>query len=96
MCVEVINGMADTIVELEQKLAKLEWIPVTERLPKRGELVLVTYKTTNKIHLCKYFDDDSKNSWWSYVDDCCVWNDEVIAWMPLPKPYEKGENNVKD
>lgn len=36
-----------------------EWIPVTERLPKRDELVLVTYKTANKIQLCKYLDDGS-------------------------------------
>lgn len=38
MCVEVINGMADTIADLERKLAELErklaekeWIPFTSR-----------------------------------------------------------------
>lgn len=29
MCIEVINGMADKIAELEQKLAEHEWIPVS-------------------------------------------------------------------
>ena len=64
------------------------WIPVTERLPNRDELVLVTYKTTSKIHLCKYFDDGSENSWWSYIDDCCAWNNVILAWMPLPEPFK--------
>ena len=64
------------------------WIPVTERLPNRDELVLVTYKTTSKIHLCKYIDDGSENSWWSYIDDCCAWNNVILAWMPLPEPYK--------
>lgn len=68
------------------------WIPCSERLPKRDELVLVTYKTTDRIHLCKYLDDGSENPWWSYIDDCCAWNNVVLAWMPLPKPYrEDGE-----
>lgn len=68
------------------------WIPVTERLPERDELVLVTYKTTDKIHLCKYLDDGSENPWWSYIDDCCTWNNVILAWMPLPEPA-KLEND---
>ena len=64
------------------------WIPVTERLPNRDELVLVTYKTTSKIHLCKYLDDGSENSWWSYIDYCCAWNNVILAWMPLPEPFK--------
>lgn len=72
--------------------AEAEWIPCSERLPKRDELVLVTYKTTDRIHLCRYIDDGSENPWWSYIDDCCAWNNVVLAWMPLPKPYrEDGE-----
>ena len=67
------------------------WIPVTDGLPERDELVLVTYKTTDKIHLCKYLGDGSENQWWSYIDDCCAWNNVVLAWMPLPEPY-KGVN----
>lgn len=68
-----------------------KWIPVSERLPKRDEVVLVTYKTTDKIHLCKYLDDTSENAWWSYIDDCCAWNNVVLAWMPLPPAYKEEE-----
>lgn len=70
-----------------------EWIPCSERLPKRDELVLVSYKTGG-VHLCKYLDDGSENPWWSYIDDCCAWNNTVDAWMPLPEPYkEEGDRN---
>lgn len=65
------------------------WIPVTERLPNRDELVLVTYKITGRIHLCKYLDDGSENSWWSYINDSCAWNNMILAWMPLPEPYNE-------
>ena len=68
------------------------WIPCSERMPKRDELVLVTYKTTDRIHLCRYIDDGSENPWWSYIDDCCAWNNVVLAWMPLPKPYKGGDD----
>ena len=68
------------------------WIPCSERLPKRDELVLVTYKTTDRIHLCRYLDDGSENPWWSYIDDCCAWNNVVLAWMPLPTPYKGGDD----
>lgn len=65
-----------------------EWIPCSERLPERDEIVLVSFKT-GCVHLCKYLDDDSENPWWSYIDDCCAWNNVVDAWMPLPEPYKK-------
>ena len=81
-----------TEADAETRLMSLNpephWIPVTERLPNRNELVLVTYKTTSKIHLCKYLDDGSENSWWSYIDDCCAWNNVILAWMPLPEPFK--------
>ena len=71
--------------------AEPQWIPVSERLPERNEIVLVSYKTTNKVHMCKYLDDGSENPWWSYNDDCSAWNNVILAWMPLPPPYEGGE-----
>ena len=55
------------------------WIPVSERLPKEGSYVLVCCKD-GLISTDDYF---------SYgFDD---WNDDVVAWMPLPAPYE-GSN----
>ena len=72
--------------------AASHWIPVTERLPEDGENVLVTYKTTDKIHPCQYHDDGSRNPWYSYIDQCRAHMNVVLAWMPLPKSY-KGEED---
>ncbi len=68
------------------------WIPVTERLPKRYELVLVTDKfglvdTARFIH-----DDLMENDEWKVTNDETI---DVIAWMPLPQPY-KAESEVSD
>ena len=67
------------------------WIPCKERLPKDGQNVLVTYRTTNKIHPCQYHDDGSRNPWYSYIDQCRAYMNVVTAWMPLPECYREGE-----
>ena len=65
------------------------WIPCSERLPEDGQDVLVTYKTTGKIHPCQYHDDGSRNPWYSYIDQCRAYMNVVLAWMPLPEPYRE-------
>ena len=91
MCIEVLNGMADTIAELERKLAEHEWIPVSERLPKARESVILStkewtgegcYWETTKHHVI----------WKGYRWNTTYWDDEVIAWKPLPEPYKGGED----
>lgn len=89
MCVEVINGMADTIAELEQKLAEHEWIPVTERLPEEGLTVLILAESGNIE-----FGQRDENKWeWLAESIADYWTEaeEVIAWQPLPEPYEETE-----
>lgn len=100
MCVEVINGMADTIADLERKLAEREWIPVSERLPENNGRYLVCYKgivgmRTNILHYGvpsplhtrgteKCFYDVDRE----YGD---VPYDDIVAWQPLPEPYKGGD-----
>lgn len=84
-CVEEVRH-APT-VEPEPK-----WIPVRERLPEDEQFVLVTYKTTDRIHVCQYHEDGSRNQWYSLNDMCRAHNNVVLAWMPLPEPYrEEGD-----
>ena len=70
---------------------KQDWIPVSERLPEEIGAYLVTFdygehwgRTTGQLYyhgeLIKWAD----------------WNDAVIAWMPLPKPYEPQERSDKE
>lgn len=61
------------------------WIPVTERLPKIGEKVLVSTKYTVFTQVFKriYGTPDR----WGWEHNTIK---KVSAWMPLPEPW-KGE-----
>lgn len=89
---------ADAIEELMRRCEQLQympppaWIPVTERLPKRGKNVLVANKRgkqwdIDKAWLSCYgsgFDRCGKRSLY-----------HVTHWMPLPQP-PKEENTDND
>lgn len=69
-----------------------EWMPVSEKLPNKEELVLVTDNDSIEFGklICGLFGD----LWLIWLDD--RWDEamKVTAWMPLPEPY-KGETNGK-
>lgn len=61
------------------------WIPVTQDLPSDGEYVLCTTQTkkgTRQV-VRGYYDCDH----W-----VCGMNSNVVAWMPLPRPWEGEED----
>lgn len=58
------------------------WIPVNEKLPSiknQTNKYLVTLK--DKTVCDAMFTEHNGKHWWTYND--------VVAWMPLPKPYNK-------
>ena len=59
------------------------WIPVSERLPEDRQQVFVTRRSGT-------VGDIMWNTWWHEQTDYSA--DKVIAWMPLPKPYEPQES----
>jgi hypothetical protein len=66
------------------------WIPISERLPQENERVLVTIQTPHRtsvrsgIFFYPFFSIDN--------GDCWRFNEEeVVAWMSLPKPYREVE-----
>lgn len=74
---EALQVMMDALEASE----RLKWIPVSERLPEEGQLVLCSVKKGESEHpiiISKYKPDE----WWYHI----------TAWMPLPEPYEE-ENN---
>ena len=69
-------------------IKKSMWIPVTEELPKVGELVLCSYAgciSIGCISDSKRWYDDNNNQIWG-----------IDAWKHLPQPYEKEENDYID
>lgn len=92
MCGSCFMGLALEAVEDAPTIdSEQRWISCKERLPEDGQNVLVTYKTTDKIHPCQYHDDGSRNPWYSYIDQCRAHMNVVLAWMPLPEPWKEGE-----
>jgi len=81
------------------------WIPVSEKLPEDG-IYLVTVERTSGVprietksfskDLNRVDDFDFPNhkcGWYDYDIEYGYWEDtNVIAWMPLPKPYEPQES----
>lgn len=66
-----------------------KWIPVSEKLPKDPRPVLVTILWHEPY-------DNYEVSIEEYWDNGDGWGDwlgaEIVAWMPLPKPYKGGED----
>ena len=71
------DELTDAIMQLP---SVQQWIPVTERFPKEGNPYLI-YHESFGIRI----DTRVKGEWKTYGDDT------VLAWMPLPEPYEGGE-----
>ena len=82
------------IHELPSVKPETRWIPVSERLPKDRESVLLS-TNTNEVFEGSYFDDDSDRQWYSCRDETFIYNNVVTAWMPLSEPYkaESEEEN---
>lgn len=68
-----------------------EWIPRSERLPSESGDYLCTipldadetYMEVLTFHKGRFYEDDAE---WG-----ATFHDDVLAWMPLPKPYKGGD-----
>lgn len=78
------------ILNFELEPIPCGWIPVSERLPEIGQMVLASIKkeivadrfynsTDYQVIITRY----NKEMWWT--------REYVEAWMPLPAPYTEGE-----
>lgn len=74
---EYKDAMNNVLVLLEKQQFEIKWIPVSEKLPLKGEYVLASF-------------DDGFVGGVNYGDDWELWRDsgDVVAWRPMPKPYE--------
>lgn len=84
-----VNWCINTLKDMPPVTPAQRWIPISERLPKEGETVLVCYQTQDGVSqsVCEWLDMPNRGIVWSTL---CGQNPK--AWMPLPKPYEKRGN----
>ena len=62
-------------IEEQPIIDEPQWIPCSERLPEERGFYLTT--TKDKAVYCDFWNEDNFDR-----------TEMVIAWMPLPKPYE--------
>ena len=74
-----------------------EWIPVSERLPEKNGVYIVTEKRfsmdkslSDKYDIIVEPVEYSNGKWWRANFY------KIIAWMPLPEPYKEEAENESD
>lgn len=76
--------------ELVRKLRKTKWIPITERLPKDNERVLIARVIGKNEPLVVQQAFRSSNGWWK-VFGTSLRDKSVKFWMPMPEPPKEVE-----
>lgn len=71
--------------EILKALKKCQWIPVSERLPERGRQVMCCNENGNVFTSSFKYEH-------RYLGVVFGKHYGVIAWMPLPEPYEGDDN----
>jgi len=70
-----------------------EWIPCSERVPNEYATVLVTWEYAGKFYTATAFRK-TKNAvtYWASDGQPNYTPLNVVAWMPLPKPWKGAED----
>ena len=90
-CDNDINDFYDLLIESFKVLPSAEgWIPVSERLPKKGGWYLVTwedqFKTVRGVTVSEFVDPKGLTDIGHFEGFVLR---EITAWMELPKPYKE-------
>lgn len=89
-----VQGFINSINKLPDVNQRPQWIPCSKRLPEEIGDYIVTEDLSDGVlavyvssfghvrtgKLCFYYEDE---------DDRAITIDDIVAWMPLPEPYEK-------
>ena len=86
--------LRDVVWAIEKLSSAERWIPCSERLPEENGQYLITVKY---VHVDGYDDIYAEHGEWAdgkwhmFMFGHCGKVENIIAWMPLPEPYEEDE-----
>ena len=79
----------------KNEYSEIKWIPISEKLPPSGTKIIVTviehYRKELELRYPVYYMEHGyREGFGFYFGDSQLLSDvsEVVAWMPMPKPYE--------
>lgn len=83
------HEFTEECLKLPSATPRVEWIPVSERLPKNTGWYLITFKTANGVAVCELSYRKPENYWTDKdISKKVLDNNDILAWMPLPQPYK--------
>lgn len=68
------------------------WIPCSEQMPPMDKYVLVC-TVDGDITDGQRWDEDDDGTWFIFGDSQSTSDGDIVAWMPLPEPYEEGKHH---
>lgn len=82
------KGLEDAVYIVNQVVKEYNngWIPCSERLPEKHQVVMCSVNKAYATRVIVLQSFDGAEYWYNGV---------IEAWQPLPEPYEKGESNAK-
>lgn len=88
---EEARKMLEKVAKLSEKIEKAQertrWIPVTERLPESGSMVLVSLEGISIPDIAECGGTSQEGIKFRPVDNDFAYAKGIGAWMPLPEPY---------
>ena len=89
---EFIHAKLNELAEEVEELVKQKWIPITERMPKEEEYILVSFENYTLPDIGRY-ENDGNDKFYPGDDEETYASYGLIvnAWMPLPKPYKEND-----
>jgi len=87
------NGIPNFSTAVEVADRPQEWIPCSERVPREYRTVLVTWEYAGKFYTATAFRE-TKNAvtYWASDGQPNYTPLNVVAWMPLPKPWKGADD----
>ena len=76
--------------------AQQRWIPCSERLPEPNrhdalnvDVYYLAQTEFGDMIVASYNESHEGTKWWEQMYSYRIFDDEIVAWMPLPDPYKE-------